>query len=118
MPVSNSVVLVIVIFVIGFFAFDKNLFDILELVLFLCLFHIRRVGEIHRLVCFGIDMMNVAVFVGVGRELLLFKAVFNPVLCKAVDNCEQRDTDDKSDKAEHTPDRQAYRILPRSWKAL
>ena len=54
---------VIRVFAVGIFVLDEDFLYIFKLVLFLFLFHIRRVREIDRLVCFVIYMVDVTVHV-------------------------------------------------------
>ncbi len=54
---------VIHVFAVGIFVLDEDFLYIFKLVLILFLFHIRRVREIYRLVCFVIYMVDVTVLV-------------------------------------------------------
>ena len=54
---------VIRVFAVGIFVLDEDFLYIFKLVLILFLFHIRRVREIYRLVCFVIYMVDVTVLV-------------------------------------------------------
>ena len=54
---------VIRVFAVGIFVLDEDFLYIFKLVLILFLFHIRRVREIDRLVCFVIYMVDVTVHV-------------------------------------------------------
>ena len=54
---------VIRVFAVGIFVLDEDFLYIFKLVLLLFLFHIRRVREIDRLVCFVIYMVDVTVHV-------------------------------------------------------
>ena len=54
---------VIHVFAVGIFVLDEDFLYIFKLVLILFLFHIRRVREVYRLVCFVIYMVDVTVLV-------------------------------------------------------
>ena len=54
---------VIRVFAVGIFVLDEDFLYIFKLVLILFLFHIRRVREVYRLVCFVIYMVDVTVLV-------------------------------------------------------